>query len=70
MTKEEAPDGVIFDSAVDVEVDARDTLAHARCSNDDEFLANARCAHEVINDDLEWQETAAAMLENYLRRRA
>jgi hypothetical protein len=70
LMEEEAPEGVIFDRATDTEVGARDALKAARCANAEDFFANAKCAHEIIGHDLvEWRETAAAMLENYLERR-
>jgi hypothetical protein len=70
LTEEDVPDGTVFDSAGNAEVDARDAVIAARCANDGEFIANLECAFEVIGHDPgEWHETAAAIVARYLVER-
>ena len=70
LIEEDLPNGPIFDNAVSAETDVRDKLKGARCADAEDFFANARCARKITgHDPVEWQETAAAMLENYLDQR-
>jgi len=70
LTEEGVPDGPIFERAVDKEINARDKLEEAQCANDGEVIENLACAYEVIgHDPVEWRETAAAIVERYLKVR-
>jgi hypothetical protein len=69
MEAEHIPDGPEYDAAVEADDDARDAIVGAQYSDDDRFFADAAHIIELANGDAREEETAVALLKNYLKQR-
>jgi hypothetical protein len=70
LTKEDVPDGSIYDAAVRVEIAAMAALVNAPCANDDMFFENAAYILENADGDEHEEQAAIELIKNYLKQRA
>lgn len=69
MEADNVPDGPEYDAAVAADDEAMDAIVGARHADDDRFFADAAHIIELAKGDKEEEETAVALLKNYLKLR-